>query len=165
MKKVPILFLLAVSCVGLSATQPRSKNEVVPFGHVNGLVPGRSTYKEVVDKMGPPTPAEDSEPGDTTVMRYPARGISILLPLGTPGPATRVQAISIEAPFDGRSPEGLYIGLAKETALRIIRANWHINLDLEDSVLVAKTADDDFAFQVWFEGGKLIRMQLTKQRF
>ncbi|HLG15109.1 MAG TPA: hypothetical protein VJH03_11490 [Blastocatellia bacterium] len=159
-----IPLLLAASTLGVAAAQSSAKNEIVPFGHVNGLVPGRSTYRNVIDKMGLPAPAEDADSGDDSMMRYPNRGITIVLATGTRGPATRVQAISVEAPFDGRSPEGLHIGQPKELALRIIRQSWHIHSDLEDSVLVSKTPDDDFAFQAWFEGAKLIKMQLTMQR-
>lgn len=85
------------------------------------------------------------------------RGLSFLL---TNDPDPIIEAIYVQPPYQGQTPNGLFLGMNQSDALRIIKRDYYISLDLSESLLIAKSADHANNFQVWFERGLLIRMKL-----
>jgi hypothetical protein len=146
-----------------SSKQPN--NTIVPFHSVNGFMPGLTRYSDVARLYGPPeeieVPKEKVVAGITTggnrIIHYRTRGISFLL---TSESDAIVEAIYVEPPYDGRTSNGLFLGMKKSDAIRIIERDYHISLDLGESLLIAKSPNHTNNFQVWFGGGMLTRMKL-----
>ncbi|MEW5725851.1 MAG: hypothetical protein AB1896_22260, partial [Thermodesulfobacteriota bacterium] len=134
---------------------------IVPFQHVDGLVPGRTTYQDVVEMMGPPEERQDVETG--FILRYPSRGFFFIVDLrsqpGTDNPV--IDSVYVEAPYRGRSPEGLYIGQPEQEALAVLDRHFHLDMRVsEGCYYYSEKPGLRSDFTVWFENGILVRMKL-----
>ena len=152
--KVKILWSVTKS---LEQSRLLLTNDIEPFKHVNHLGPGVSTYQDAEYLLG--RPDQIKEAGDSTLLFYQERGITIFLAGGSVGPAVIIDAIRVEAPFDGKTPEGLYIGLMEETASSIIREQFFVSNEFNDSLYIAKREGEEPSFAVKFKDGKVAQME------
>jgi len=141
--------------------QKTADDKIIPFHSVNGLIPGLSTQKEAVKQLGPAEQLESS--GETKIVSYASRGITLIFSVAqsnTPDP--QIDSIYVEVPYPGRTPNGLYLGMPKRSALEILRKDYTVSDDLGDSLLFSVGDGSARLFQVWFEDDVLIRMKLFK---
>ena len=146
--------------------QPNTKPQgVIPFHSIEGIIPGLTRYSAIKRIYGEPKDIEVSKVevvagvkvGGTRVIHYRRMGISFVLESGVD---PTVDAIYVEAPYKGRTPNGLFLGMEKGDALKIIERDYFISQDLGESLLVARSEKHSDSFQVWFADGRLIRMKV-----
>ncbi|MBI2286794.1 MAG: hypothetical protein HYU79_05040 [Nitrosomonadales bacterium] len=146
-------------------TDLRQPDIIKPFHSINGIMPGLTKYSEAEAKLGTPDEIEvpkklevaGIEVGGNRIVHYRAKGISLLL---TDNADAIVEGIYVEAPYRGRSENGLYLGMKKIDALAIVQRDYHITMDLGESILVAKDPDHTDSFQLWFTADVLSRVKL-----
>ena len=139
------------------------QNSIIPFHSVNKIIPGLSNYLDVEKLYGPPEEIDISKKetvsgittGGNRAIHYYKRGLSFLLTKDA-----IVEGVYVELPYNGKTPNGLYLGMKKTDAVEIIRKNYYISYDLGESLLIAKTKAHTDNFQVWFTAGILTRMKL-----
>lgn len=95
--------------------------------------------------------------GGNRILHYRAKGISLLL---TDDADAVVESLYVEAPFRGRSENGLYLEMKKTDALAIVQRDYHITMDTGESILVAKDPDHTDSLQLWLSGDVLSRIKL-----
>ena len=133
---------------------------IVPFRHVNHVIPGKTTKTEVLERFGSPEDLETkmdetlddilSEGSrirdllyDKVVARHPelkqpAEPKSYeLLHYKSAGlhflvgqPSAKVATAYVEPPFSGKSPNGLFLGMPTAEAVTIINRDYHVDADV-----------------------------------
>jgi hypothetical protein len=141
----------------------------VPFESVDGIVPGTTKYSEVERRFGRPDEVEVTERkvvagmhlGGNSIAKYTTRGMCFIFvePVDT-DPV--VDGIYVEAPYAGRTANGLFIGQPEADARAVIERDWFITNDLGASVLIAKARGGDSDLQVWFQDGRVSRMKIFR---
>lgn len=157
--------------------------EIVPFKHIVSIEPGRTTYSAVVKQLGEPervttkTVAIDERAASVidvrtlrdlerlpsmTILSYPSRGIKVLVP--STSSDSVVDSIWVEAPFKGKSENGLHIGMSQKDALSVCERDYYRTLEAGSSCFFALKKGGYDPFQIWFENDRLIRMKLFPSR-
>lgn len=158
--------------------------EIVPFKHIVSIEPGRTKYSAVLKQLGKPEQVEVStfqadqklldrvddhrtrqmlERGVSwTILSYPTRGIRVIVPSSSSDSV--VDSIYVEAPFKGRSENGLHLGMSKKDALSVCDRDYFRTMDLGSSYFFALKKGGNDPFQIWFENDQLIRMKLFPSR-
>ena len=86
-------------------------NEIIPFEHINGIVPGVTSIEAVGRFFGEAdSPLMYVDEGSVTYRRYG-------LAMGVKG--STVVWVTAGSPFRGKSPSGLYLGLDAAAARKI----------------------------------------------
>jgi hypothetical protein len=160
-----LIFISSYQIVG-----GQSSSEIIPFERINQITPGVSTYSDVEKLLGTPEKIRTQKKekvagvkvGGNKVIEYPSLGIGIIFSGSKTAPDSVVDGIWVETPFSGRSPNDLYIGMPKREATLILARNYHLELNLCDSMFLAKEKGMDDKFQVWFEDDRLIRMKIFR---
>lgn len=174
----------------------QGEHVIVPFAHVDNIMPGVTTRSQIENRLGSPDRVETRQeptlaevlPPDTRIgQRLHDKVVEIwndspptpyqILYFGSQGlqffcrvPSERVsdpviETICVEAPYSGKSPNGLFLGMERETAIQIIKRDYYIDpeLSIEGNVLsIAREKDAETSFQVWFSACKLTRMRLDQ---
>jgi hypothetical protein len=133
---------------------PESRNIFVPFDNVNGLRPGHSTESDIKPILGPPQSIEKLSGRDFRVFKYPREGISVGV-----NETDIIDFIYVETPYDGKTPEGLYIGMPEQQAKAILKLSFVQGMSESFYSKIGRVEETRNGFQVWFEGNKLIRMK------
>jgi hypothetical protein len=139
------------------------KNSIVPCEHVNHLAPGVSTYQDLIYLLGQPD--ETDEFSDSVKLYYRARGITVhvLHPLDEGLQlSSKIDSILVGKKFEGRTPEGLYIGLPKEAAMRIAEDSLFIENDHGDTAYIARHENEESCFEIQFASGKITSMTVFR---
>ena len=151
------------------AEKSKEESSFIPFKHINGIIPGVSKISEAIKVLGEPTGIEFTETWEVSNVKgggnkkFEFREHGIFIIVSKPNVAEKTQivdSIFAEAPYHGRSPNGLYIGMPKKEALEICRRDYIEKLDLENSIFFAQEPEGDDDLQLWFEEEKLIRVKL-----
>jgi len=168
---------IAILFVCCPSTQAEQKNQgddktFVPFSHIYNIVPGESRISAVVKILGEPQHVEITETwevagvrgGGDKKLQYTNLGLFFLISVKHIKQADPViDAAWAEAPFKGKSPNGLYIGMSRKEALEICRRDYHQTQDLGNSLYFAEKPGGESDFQVWFEDQKLMRMKIFRR--
>ena len=175
MRAAPGWFFTAVLSLGYVASahalqlSTGATQVFVPFNHIGGVVPGETRRSAVITAFGKPEKTEITEKrklagrefGGDTWLTYPSQGVSVLITKENVGQADPViDSIMVEAPYAGRSPNGLSIGMPWKKALEILKRDYHLDSDLGGSMNFAEKPGGKPDLQVWFENDKLIRVKL-----
>ncbi len=173
--RIPLrLFCIAIlmfsgACAQADQESREGEGEIQPFRHIYNIVPGESRQSAALKMLGDPRRVEITEiwevagvkGGGNKKLHYTDRGIFLLISsknIDEPDPV--IDAVWVEAPFKGRSANGLYLGMPRDEALRICRRDYHETDDLKESFLFARRPGEDSDFQIWFKNGKLMRMKI-----
>ena len=147
------------------------KDQIKPFYSINGLVLGICSLEDLTFLLGPPeeeeiTPVTDlggDKNGENKVVKYFSRGIfAVIDEENSLKSNPKIDGIYVELPFSGVSPEGLYLGMSKKDAIRILKKNYCLNYEDDPTYIFWKNEKDAQDFQVWFEEEKLIRMKVER---
>jgi hypothetical protein len=147
----------------ISYASNQYQNKIIPFHSVNGIIPGFAKYSDIEKQYGIPEEIEVTKKekvagitvGGNKIIHYRSKGLSFLISKNSV-----VEAIYVERPYAGKSPCGLFLGMTKKAAIKIINKNYYIAIDLNKSLLIAKSSKHANNFQVWFTDGILTRMKL-----
>ena len=157
-------FVVAVGC-SREETDRRQPDIIKPFHSINGIMPGLTKYSDAQSQLGPPDEIEVPKErevagimvGGNRIVHYRAKGLSLLL---TDNGDAIVEGIYVEAPYRGRSENGLHLGMKKIDALAIVQRDYYITMDLGESILVAKDPAQTDSLQLWFTADVLSRVKL-----
>ena len=75
-----------------------------------------------------------------------------------------VEGVYVEAPFKGKSENGLHIGMSRKDALSVCDRDYCRTMDTGRSYFFALKKGGYDPFQIWFENDQLIRMKLFPSR-
>lgn len=162
-------FILLTSC------NHKRENTIELFSNINGIIPGLTKMEDVKKEFGTPDIIDSKEGrtfnnvymGDIKIVKYTDIGMKLLFDeKGLDN--NPVDAITVELPFDGKSKEGIYLGMPREKCLEILDSNYaqvaHYEpippLLPEESFEYARRISTQASMQIWFEEGILKRIQL-----
>jgi len=164
-----VLSLGYVASTPAAQPGPGATQAFEPFKHIGGVVPGVTRRSAVLTAFGKPEKTEVTEKrklagkefGGDTWLEYGSQGVSVLITKENSGQADPViDSIMVEAPYGGRSPNGLSIGMPWKKALEILKRDYHLDSDLDGSMNFAEKPGGKPDLQVWFENDKLTRVKL-----
>lgn len=105
----------------------------LPFVGEDGLGQRTLRLSQVADRLGLPGMAEEmphhvrTSGGAGLVWHYPDRGLTLSVRPGEHRASDpRVAWMSVKLPFDGRTPQGLYLGMTEQQALPLIEAHYAV---------------------------------------
>jgi hypothetical protein len=157
--------------VTLKGGRPKKSVLFHGFSHVDEFYPQKTRVSEVIDALGEP---EDSEitkvkyvsgirVGGNKILWYPTKGLMFIIvesDLVRDNPL--IDSIHITALYRGKSPNGLYIGMPKSTALKICNREYQLSLKLATSYLFALKGNSKSIFQLWFDGDVVTEMSIAR---
>lgn len=164
--------MVALGSVANVAAQSSTSPTLVfePFKHIGGVVPGVTRRSAVLTAFGKPEKTEITEKitiagkdfgGGDAWFEYTKQGVSVLITKENLAQADPViDSIMVVAPYAGRSPNGLSIGMPWKKALEILKRDYHLDSDLGGSMNFAEKAGGQPDLQVWFEKDTLTRVKL-----
>lgn len=114
---------------------PPGQGPALPFVGEDGLGQKVLTLSQVADRLGAPERV-DSPPyvratrsGGYRVWHYPERGLRFRVNReDNDDRDPRVAYLEVELPFDGRTPQGLYLGMTQGEALPLIEARYRVRV-------------------------------------
>ncbi len=112
-------------------TEPRmlesedAADGIIPFKSIGGIVPGQTPYGVVVKRYGRPDSSFVSPVARFRVLKFNKVGLWVWQrpPFSLDHP---IGAVMVRAPYGGRSPEGLFIGMDQREAIAIVTQNYAI---------------------------------------
>lgn len=112
---------------------PPGQGPVLPFVGEDGLGQKKLTLSQVADRLGAPDQI-DAPPyvhavrsGGHRVWHYPERGLRFRVNReDAKDTDPRVAHLEVALPFDGRTPQGLYLGMPQAEALPLIEARYQV---------------------------------------
>jgi hypothetical protein len=138
-------------------------NELSPFEHFAGIVPGRTTTREVLAMFGPPD-KNAAGPAEGTEVWSWSNGVSAAV--YSDGSAA-VDHVFVEAPYAGAAKNGLKVGLGAVEAQKILLSQYYFTrtspgqdgskMQLYAPSAARRAADN---LQVTTRDGKVIRLKL-----
>lgn len=134
-------------------------NQIIPFDHINGIKPGFTKYSDVLKLFGRPSNSIYTQEG-IKIINYLEMGLTIIIDEKNDATDPAVDSLYVDSSFDGKSPNGLYIGMPKDEALRVCDNDYFAKGDYGESKTYSRLKDSYDSFQVWFRENKLITMKL-----
>lgn len=161
--------------VFISGCQNEIKNENVSlsniklFSNINNIAPGLTTANEVKSELGLPDiidrdlAKKDSTSknkfGDNTTFIYSKLGLEIKFETRDLSNAV-VRSVKAIKPFDGKSEEGIFIGISKKECLNIIKQKKYKDYELGPVILLARDTTVEHGVMLIFEDDTLIEVSL-----
>ena len=166
MKKY-ITFIIAI--IFLTSCNNSSNNTIELFSNINGIIPGLTKMQEVQGKFGAPDIIETTkrevtlgiELGGNKIIKYDAIGLTLIFDSDDLDNAT-VDGVYVESPFNGKSKEGIYLGMPEEECLKIMNQNYVQVDDYGGSYTYARNKSVEDNLQIWFKDGVLITIKLFR---
>ena len=190
MQKLTLLFLvifLISSCGQKQAPQEESEPQIIysnenPYtpesliekGHsidlfksISGIEPGVTTMEECRKILGDPDYIEQGpdtylfgirEAGNKLV--YYSRFGLMIMAYNNDTENGIVNGILAEAPFDGKTSKGIYIGMPQEELMQIMNENYVMKMNLETSFSYSENEQANDNLQIWLEGGRLSKIKI-----
>jgi hypothetical protein len=134
-------------------------NQIIPFEHINGIKPRYTKYSDVLKLFGRPSNSIYTQ-DNIKLINYIEMGLTIIIDEKNDATDPIVDSLFVEYPFDGKSINGLFIGMPQEEALKICSRYYFKKGDYGDSQTFSKLKDSYDSFQLWFNDDILIRMKL-----
>lgn len=113
--------------------EPGGQGPVLPFIGADGLGQQRVTRSDVVARLGPAEAGDGVERSGPTQrggprdLRYPSRGLHFEVNADDrTDKDPLVGWLQVELPFDGRTPQGLYLGMPKAQAMAIVEQHYRV---------------------------------------
>lgn len=160
---------ILLATIFLTSCNNKSENTIELFNNINGIIPGLTKMEEIRENFGNPDIIEtrkrekvgDIETGGNKIVKYTNIGMTLVFDSNEIDNEA-VGSIFVESPFNGKSKEGVYLGMTKNECLEILNRNYVQGDNYGDFYFYARNKNAEDNLQIWFENDLLIRIKMFK---
>ncbi len=129
-----ILFILVFF---IFSCQAKQKNTIQLLSNVNNLFVGVSNFQDVRQELGSPDKIGKSSAGNAFI-EYKDMGITVVFNHSNLNDANNtIDGFSLREPFNGKSDEGIYLGMNANRCIEILKGKYSVVHELNGTMSFA----------------------------